>query len=92
MLMTPPPADSYSPTSVNRQATQSLATPGLQRRPILGSNTLGQNTLGQAAPGQNTLNISTGIAPGMPQLSANPLGTQPQQQQMMARMLMGRGQ
>lgn len=76
MLMNPPPGDAYSPTSVNRQATQSLAVPGVQRTPLLGQNL-------SAMPGSQTM------APGMPQLSPNPIDPQKQQWSMMAKLLAG---
>jgi hypothetical protein len=79
MLMNPPPGDSYTTPAQNRQATgaaQSLATPGVQRRPVLGQNMMGM----QRPP----------MTPGMPQASVNPLDKQQQQALQMAQLL-GRG-
>lgn len=76
MLMNPPPGDSYSTAPINRQATQSLATPGLQRRPILGQNITG---------------INPSMIPGVPQLSTSPMAGQQQQVQMLSKLLMGGG-
>ncbi len=78
MLMNPPPGDSYTTHAQNRQATspgQSLAMPGVQRKP-----TLGQNMSGMQHP----------MVPGMPQASVNPLDKQQQQALQMAQLL-GRG-
>jgi hypothetical protein len=78
MLMNPPPGDAYSVDSINRQSTQALSTPGLQRHPVLGQNLSGM-------PG------SQAMAPGMPQLSPNPIDPRKQQMAMMVKMLAGGG-
>ncbi len=76
MLANSPPGDAYSPSSVNRQTTQGLSTPGLQRRPSIG---------------QNLTQMPHPMIPGMPQMSSNPMDPQAQQRMAMIAALMGRG-